>query len=85
VFGVEHRGVEIAQARADAAVVVVEAGPLVAQPLAPRLQPRDLVADEVQPDRAQLVDEPVVTPGRVGLSLQRREPASHLAEQVLEA
>ncbi len=58
---------------------------LVAQPLDPRLQAGDLVTDEVQPDRAQLVDEPAVTARRVGLPLQRRELAAHLAQQVVEA
>ena len=54
------------------------------QALAPRLEPGDLVTGEVDPDRAQLLDQPAVAAGGVGLTLQRRELAPHLAEQVVE-
>ena len=43
------------------------------------------MAGEVQADRADLVDEAVVTTRRVGLTLQRREAAPDLAQQVVEA
>ena len=36
------------------------------------------------PDRPQLLDQPAVTTGGVGLALQRRELAPHLAQQVVE-
>ena len=41
--------------------------------------------DEVHADRAQLVDDAVVAAGRVGLLLERAQPAAHLAQQVVEA
>ena len=40
---------------------------------------------EVEPDRAQLVDETVVAPRRVGLTLQRGQAAPHLAQEVVES
>ena len=49
---------------------------VLAQPLGLGLQPGELVADEVEADRPQLVDEPVVAAGGVGLLLQRREAAA---------
>ena len=42
------------------------------------------MAGEVEADRAQLLDDRAVTPGRVGLALQRRELAPHLAQEVVE-
>ena len=39
---------------------------------------------EVQADRAQLVDDPTVAARRVGLALQRRELAAHLAQEIVE-
>ena len=77
--------VELAQAGLDRRFVAGELGALVAQTLGLRLQPGELVAGEVQPDGAQLVDEAVVAAGRVGLLLQRREPAADLAQQVVQA
>ena len=59
-------------------------GARVAQALDPRLQAGDLVAGEVEADRAQLLDQAAVAAGRVGLRLQRRELAAHLAEEVVE-
>ena len=58
---------------------------LVAQALALGLQPGDLVAGEVEADRAQLLDQAAVAAGGVGLALQRRELAPDLAQQVVEA
>src|SRR6476659_285712 len=59
-------------------------GTRVTQPLDARLQPADLVPGEVQPDGAQLLDDPAVAPCRVGLALQRRELPPHFAQQVVE-
>ena len=59
-------------------------GALVAQPLGLGLQAGQLVADEVQADRPQLGDEPVVAAGRVGLLLQRRQAPADLPQQVVQ-
>ena len=39
---------------------------------------------EVEPDRAQLLDDRAVALCGLGLALQRRELAAHLAQQVVE-
>ena len=85
LFGVEHRHVEVAQPHPDRALTLVEVGALVAQALALGLQPCDLVTGEVDADGPQLLDQPAVTTGGVGLTLQRRELPAHLAQQVVEA
>ena len=84
VLGVEHRDVEGAEALAQLGLALAVLGARVAQPLDARLQPADLVPGEVQPDRAQLVDDPAVAARGVGLALQRRELAAHLAQQVVQ-
>ena len=48
-------------------------------------EPGDLVAGEVQLDRAQLGHDRAVPLGGLGLALQRRELAPHLAQEVVEA
>ena len=53
--------------------------------LAPGLEPGDLVAGEVDADRPQLLDQPAVAAGGVGLTLQRGELAPDLPQQVVEA
>ena len=56
----------------------------VAQPFDAGLQSRDLVAREVESNRAQLGDDSTVAARRVGLAMQRRELAPHLAYEVVE-
>ena len=86
MLGVEHRDVEVAQPGADAPPrCAVSSTSAVVQPFAPGLEPGDLVTGEVEPDRAQLLDQSAVAAGGVGLALQRRELAPHLAQQVVEA
>ena len=69
VLGVEHRDVERrAAARGTASSLAVELGAAVAEALAPGLEAGDLATGEVEADRAQLVDEPVVAAGGVGLA-----------------
>ncbi len=84
MLGVEHRDVEGAEALPQLGLALPVLGAGVAQPLDTRLQPADLVPGEVEPDRAQLFDDPTVTACRVGLSLQRRELPAHLAQQVVQ-
>ena len=84
-LGIEHRDVEVAQPSAQLGLAATVLGARVAQTLDAGLQATDFVTCEVQPDRAQFVDETAVTAGRVGLSLERCELTAHLAEQVVEA
>ena len=86
MLGVEHRDVELAQPALDGRLAcAASSAPRSRRRSLARLQAGDLAAGEVQPDRAELVDEPVVAAGGVGLPLQRRELPAHLAEQVVEA
>ena len=59
--------------------------PLVAETVDARLEAGDLVSREVQLDRAELGDDGAVPLGGLGLALQRRELATHLPQQVVEA
>ena len=71
----------------DARVVLLagELAPGVDAPLLARLQPVDLAAGEVQRDRAQLVDDPVVPARGVGLAFERTELAADLAQEIGQA
>ena len=84
MLGVEHGDVEVAETDPQLALALRVLGTRVAQALDPGLQAADLVPGEVEADRAQLLDQPAVATGRVGLTLQRRELAAHLAEEVVE-
>ena len=85
VLGVEHRHVEVAQAGPHGFLARGQLEAAVVQALALGLEPGDLVAGEVDADRAQLLDQAAVAAGGVGLALQRRELAPDLAQQVVEA
>ena len=85
LLGVEHRHVEVAQPRraphlrAGGDQRPDRAG---AQPLA--CSPAISWPARWMRIAAQLLDQPPVTAGGVGLTLQRRELATHLAQQVVE-
>ena len=84
VLGVEHGDVEVAQTQPQLAFALRVLGACVAQAFDARLQAADLVPGEMEADRAQLLDQSTVAARRVGLTLQRRELAAHLAEEVVE-
>ena len=85
VLDVEHAAVELAQPRPHEPLLlgVLVAG--VVQTLEPGLTAGDLVAGEVEADRAQLRFDAAVPAGGVGLLLQRPELAADLAHEVVEA
>src|SRR5438046_2475754 len=85
MLGVEHGDIELAQPGADRLLLRGELHPAVVKAFAAGLQPRDLVAGEVDADGAQLLDQSTVATGGVGLALQGGELAAHLAEEVVEA
>ena len=83
-LGVEHREVEVAQATLHRRFLGRQLAGTVAQAFAASLEAGDLVTGEVQADRPQLLDQAAVTARGVGLALQRRQLATHLAQQVVE-
>src|SRR5205823_2580783 len=85
VLGVEHPDVEVAQALPYRVLAAREVDALVAESFTLGLQSGDLVAGEVDADGVQLLDQSAVAARRVGLTLQRRELAAHLAQQVVQS
>ncbi len=85
VLDVEHAAIELAQPRPHEPLPlgVLVAG--VVQALEPGLAPGDLVAGEVEADRAQLRFDAAVPAGGVGLLLEGPELAADLADEVVEA
>ena len=84
-FRREHRLVERGQPDSQILLLACQLRAGVDPALLTGLQAVDLTARQVQRDRPKLGDDAVVTPGRVGLALERAELASHLAEEVREA
>ena len=85
VLGLDDGVVEGSQQAAQLGLSGVELGAFVAETVDTRLEAGDLVSREVQLDGAQLGHDRAVPLGGLRLALQRRELATHLPQQVVEA
>ena len=84
-LGADDGVVELGEARVQLGVALTEGLVLVAQARQARLEPGELVADEIEAQGPQLVDDRAVALRGPGLTFERRELPPHLPEQVLEA
>ena len=83
-FRVEHGDVELTESGLDPRLLARQLTGLVAQARGLGLESRQLATDEVEPDRGELGDDAVVATRGVGLLLERPEPATDLAEEVVQ-
>ncbi len=84
VLGFEHLGVEPAQLHPHVLLGLREIATRADALLLAAAQLVDLAPGEVQPDRVELGDEPVVAAGGIGLAFERAQLAPHLAQEIGE-